>query len=145
MSTQQERASLRKLAKAATSGEWKWVEGTPIITRQWNGKDCAIAVVDYKNLAWHEDGNCAGRESGANAAHIAAANPAKTLELLDDLDHQEAEIARLTAERDSYKADAERYRWLRSGKYSIRFARSVLNDTPIGIDAAISAAMKGQP
>jgi hypothetical protein len=35
--------------------------------------------------------------------------------------------------------DAERYRWLRAGNYPIAFARSVLNDTPHGIDAAIDA------
>jgi hypothetical protein len=38
--------------------------------------------------------------------------------------------------------DAARYRWLRAGNYSIGFARSVLNDTPHGIDAAIDAAME---
>ena len=32
-----------------------------------------IATVDWRALAWHEDGNCAGRESGANARLIAAA------------------------------------------------------------------------
>lgn len=37
--------------------------------------------------------------------------------------------------------DAARYRWLRAGNYPIGFARSVLNDTPHGIDAAIDAAM----
>lgn len=40
--------------------------------------------------------------------------------------------------------DAERYRWLRSGKYPYRFAHNVLNDTPLGIDAAIDAAIAQQ-
>jgi hypothetical protein len=35
--------------------------------------------------------------------------------------------------------DAERYRCLRAGNYPIEFARSVLNDTPQGIDAAVDA------
>lgn len=41
---------------------------------------------------------------------------------------------------DAMRDDAQRYRWLRSGKYELRFARSVLNDSPEGIDAAIDAA-----
>ena len=56
-----------------TPGPWKWEEGTPVISRHWNGRDCAVAAVDWRTLVWHEDGNCAGRESGANARLIAAA------------------------------------------------------------------------
>lgn len=37
------------------------------------------------------------------------------------------------------KKDAERYRKLRAGHYSIALARSILNDTPHGIDAAVDA------
>jgi hypothetical protein len=37
--------------------------------------------------------------------------------------------------------DAKRYRWLRAGRYSFDIARSILNDTPHGIDAAIDSAM----
>jgi hypothetical protein len=35
--------------------------------------------------------------------------------------------------------NARRYEWLRAGNYPLAFARSVLNDTPHGIDAAIDA------
>ena len=35
--------------------------------------------------------------------------------------------------------DAKRYRKLRAGHYSIALARSILNDTPHGIDAAVDA------
>ena len=38
--------------------------------------------------------------------------------------------------------DAERYRRLRAGVYAGTMARAILNDTPIGIDFAIDAAMK---
>jgi hypothetical protein len=45
-------------------------------------------------------------------------------------------------EREKAEQDARRYRWLRAGNYPIAFARSVLNDIPNGIDAAIDAAME---
>ena len=48
------------------------------------------------------------------------------------------------AEDSAMRKDAERYRWLRAGNYPISFARSVLNDTPHGIDAAIDAARNTQ-
>ncbi|NDA79488.1 MAG: hypothetical protein EBY07_17325, partial [Actinobacteria bacterium] len=54
---------------------------------------------------------------------------------------QADEIDRLTTENAEFRKDAERYRWLRSGGYPIQLARSVLNDTPFGIDARIDAAM----
>lgn len=37
--------------------------------------------------------------------------------------------------------DAERYRWLRTGNYSISVARSILNDTESGLDSTIDAAI----
>jgi hypothetical protein len=43
---------------------------------------------------------------------------------------------------DTDAKDAKRYQWLRAGNYAFDFARSVLNDTPHGIDAAIDAAMQ---
>ena len=56
-----------------TPGPWIWEEGQPNIKKYWNGANHQVAAVDYKKLAWHEDSNCAGRESGANARLIAAA------------------------------------------------------------------------
>ena len=55
--------------------------------------------------------------------------------------HKDALIDSLTAERDAYKLDAARYRWLRAGDYSIALSRSILNDTPHGVDATIDAAI----
>ena len=40
------------------------------------------------------------------------------------------------------RKDAERYRWLRSGKASVEQVRSILNDTPHGIDTAIDAELR---
>ena len=37
------------------------------------------------------------------------------------------------------RKDAERYRKLRAGNYSIALERSILNDTPLGVDAAVDA------
>lgn len=56
-----------------TPGPWEWVEGSPIISRQWNGKDWPVATVANRNLGWHENHNCEAQESGANAQLIAAA------------------------------------------------------------------------
>jgi hypothetical protein len=56
-----------------TPGPWGWVEGSPIISRQWNGKDWPVATVANRNLGWHENHNCEARESGANAQLIAEA------------------------------------------------------------------------
>jgi len=68
---------------AHTPGQWNWEEGTPVITKKWDGKTCTVATVDWRSLLWHEDGNCAGRESGANARLIAAAP--ELLEALQNL------------------------------------------------------------
>ena len=51
------------------------------------------------------------------------------------------QLEAVTAERDAYKLDADRYRWLRAGDYSIALSRSILNDTPHGVDATIDAAI----
>ena len=46
------------------------------------------------------------------------------------------------AEIKALRADAERYRFLRSGNYSLPFAKVVLNDTPHGIDRAVDTEME---
>ena len=51
-----------------------------------------------------------------------------------------AERAVMAAEEAALRADAERYRYLRSGEQTWEFTRTVLNDAPLGIDAAIDAA-----
>ena len=61
------------MAHTPTPGPWIWEEGQPHIFREWNGKCWQVATVEGANLGWHEDGNSANRESGANAAQIAAA------------------------------------------------------------------------
>jgi len=54
-------------------------------------------------------------------------------------------VARLVERLEAAEANAARYRWLRAGDYSIKLARSILNDTPHGIDAAVDAAMRAKP
>jgi len=94
MTTAQERAELRKLAEAATQGEWNIDRHRTFIT-----SIGPCAAEEYAGSAWLD-------VSEKDAAYIKAAVE-NTPKLLDDID-------RLTAERDSYKADAERYRWLTS-------------------------------
>lgn len=56
------------------------------------------------------------------------------------------ELDRLRARLAGAERDAARYRWLRAGKHPTHsFTRSVLNDTPEDIDAAIDAAMQEPP
>ena len=50
---------------------WNWKEGTPDVSRPWNGIDVTLAQV--KRPDWHEDSNCASKEAGNNAAFIAHA------------------------------------------------------------------------
>lgn len=52
------------------------------------------------------------------------------------------DVKTLMAGCEALKVDAARYRWLRSGAYTFGVARTILNDTPHGIDAAIDKAMK---
>ncbi len=59
-----------------------------------------------------------------------------------EVEAKDAANAALVAFYGALQADAERYRWLRRGEYPFDFARSVLNDAPSGIDAAIDAARK---
>ncbi len=73
----------------------------------------------------HENEYRAG-EAAAFARGVAAASKAQ------------AEAVRVP---DNVVKDAELYRWLRNGDYSFNFAQRILNDTPLGIDAAIDAAM----
>ena len=53
-----------------TPGPWEGIEGTPIITKQWNGR--SISLANVQRPAWHEDHNKASEEAGANAARIVA-------------------------------------------------------------------------
>jgi hypothetical protein len=63
----------------------------------------------------------------------------------NELRRLQAEVERLTAENAEIRKDADRYRWLRRGDYPINIARTILNDVPFGIDAAIDEAMKETP
>ena len=84
--------AIKAAAEAATKGEWSWQEGTPLVTKLWNGAEHSIAAVDWRTLAWHEDGNCAGRESGANAKHIATANPATVSAMCDEIERLQLKL-----------------------------------------------------
>jgi hypothetical protein len=62
-------------------------------------------------------------------------------ELLARIAPPQTAYAETGASQDGNAMDAARYRWLRAGDYSIRLARSILNDTPEGIDAAVDSAI----
>lgn len=71
-------------------------------------------------------------------------DPVRLLEMAELLYEAERGDAALapSADKTEDRKDAERYRWLRSANFPLAFARTVLNNTPHGIDASIDAAMK---
>ena len=86
---------LRKLAEAATPGDWdlgtkpqgKYTSGT--IKK--NGVEIAVTWA----AAWNDDYDTGSLPYKENAAFIAAANPKKVLELLDRIAELEGEIESL--------------------------------------------------
>lgn len=92
MTTAQERAELRKLAEAATQGEWKLVDAMVYELRHYGWKK-GEEVFENRWSANLQGPFDSKHELLNNAEFIAATNPATTLELLYDLD-------RLTEERD---------------------------------------------
>ena len=89
-----------------TPGTWGWEEGTPTITKEWNGMKACVAQVKGADLHWHEDWRMAFVEAEANARLIAAAPDllevaAMVLETIDGggpvVTFQEAHIAQLRA------------------------------------------------
>ena len=73
-------------------------------------------------------------------------NEAEIADLVRRLDALQANESRLIAEAHdnkqrarAFEKDAKRYRKLRAGNYSIALARSILNNTPLGIDEAVDA------
>ncbi|MBF8177701.1 ead/Ea22-like family protein [Herminiimonas contaminans] len=80
---------LRRLAEAATnSDEWKFYESGSQITFRVRSGMQAI----FKLGRMHHELNA---EVRANAAYVESCNPSAILSLLDHIEQQEAEIARL--------------------------------------------------
>lgn len=94
----QDREELKRLAEAATQGEWGVEDPMDhCLTIVSNPAD---PVYDWKWIAtceWpdEDDHLVTSREVKANAAFIAAANPAAILSLLSDLEARDAEIESL--------------------------------------------------
>lgn len=98
-----------------------------------------------------------GQDSLKLARFYAAANPAKVLYLITEIEQLRAQNAALKAELAEARKDAERYRFLRMQYMLIEFVipdpeRRVISvesfntctDDALALDAAIDAAMKGK-
>lgn len=83
-------SNLRKLAEAATPGEWHVREGI-----DWNAR-----VMDSVSVSTLQE-TIADTKTAADAAYIAAANPAAILDLLDRLDRAERTARSLRRSRTS--------------------------------------------
>ena len=84
---------LRRLAQAATPGPW-WVNQDSLN----HGFECGVLEINAKDWhalagAWGVTGAKPSEEGAANAAFIAAANPAAINELLDRIEAAEKDIA----------------------------------------------------
>ena len=91
---------LRRLAQAATPGPW-WVNQDSLN----HGFECGVLEINAKDWhalagAWGVTGAKPSEEGAANAAFIAAANPAAINELLDRLEAAEKERDDLRAKID---------------------------------------------
>ena len=94
---------LRKLAEAATQGTWTsdYVTGAGIEMRVPYKDSTRLTFVEVWRQ-FPEEGWDA--ELWANATYIAAANPAKVIELLDTIEAQAAQIEALQAESEYWHA-----------------------------------------
>jgi hypothetical protein len=88
-------ADLRKKAEAATPGPWKWKKGETSVEH--GSPDNDRSVVSFYELEYNENGQEAFEEAEGNAAHIAAANPAVVLALVQEIERLRAVEGELTA------------------------------------------------
>ena len=73
----------------------------------------------------------------ANASLVYIEARTKAREALHDLADQ---VEALTAERDSYKKDAERYRWLKANPFFIGWRYDIVEGLDVDVDSAIKGA-----
>ena len=113
---------LRRLAEAATGGDWEFRLG---MVRTLPDSDGYVAVAVAPSVPRNWRG-----QRDANMEFIAAANPATILSLLDEL--------------EACRKDAARYRWLR-GRLpgaAYRVAGVIYSEGGQGVDQSIDAAME---
>lgn len=147
---------LERLARAATPGPWA-INTAGIAKRGEPFKITEIYV--YAPETQDDTAICADvidpvtqEPSEANAAYIAAANPAAILSLIAELTRPETTLVSIMrAELEQAKKDAERYRWL-TADHADAEMRDLAEDTGIRLrwmskgsaDAAIDAAMESK-
>jgi len=87
---------LRKLAEAATQGEW-WIDSHGMVMSQKGGRKMIFMTSERMGEPKRnpETGNLSRWPNDHDASYIAAANPAAILELIDRLERAEKDAARM--------------------------------------------------
>lgn len=137
---------LRRLAGEASQGKWQHATEQGQI----GSVECSGAVMVQVQQMKRGD----NAQRNANAAFIAAANPAAILSLLDELEQCRADandvwglaqgradaIDQLRAELEQYRKDAERYRWLKEQWHGFQHYRDSTG-TVANVDREIDEAI----
>ena len=111
---------LERLARAATPGPWTYDGDTWELSAPSRKGRVEIAIIETGWTGQMES------EQQANAAYIAAANPAAILSLIAELTRPETTIVSIMrAELEQARKDAERYLWLRKSHHD--------DDSAIGV------------
>jgi hypothetical protein len=138
---------LRALALAATPGPWHWdsdeVKNDPIGRTRYQVV-CLGQTITRMYQSSFEGGPT---KAEADAAFIAAANPAAILGLLDELADHERAYALLFKENAELRKDANRYRWLRAYLISDSTEHDdaiVASASELELDEVIDSAAKGE-
>ena len=154
-------SELKKLAEKASPGPW-WIDSHGMTMMSMPEMEVVFSHPAQSVAVRNEEtGNLSHWRNDWDASYIATANPKTVLALIADCDsaHKHwanesnnvqaavAEVVRLTAESESLRQDAERYRWLNRQRRSVwrELGAAPMNMTGELIDAAMGREAQELP